>query len=135
MKLLSKSKIQKLIRTAKRVGLHAYAPYSGFKVGAAVLTSDGHTYGGCNVENVSYGATCCAERTALYKAVSEGKKKFLAIAVVANDKKRPIPCGICRQVLWELAGDLEVVLIRGSDYEVFPLSQIYPQPFQKQKSL
>ena len=131
--MIAKSQLNKLIQVAKKVGCHAYAPYSGFKVGAAVLSSDGKVHSGCNVENVSYGATCCAERVALYRAISEGAKKFLAIAVVGSDRKRPIPCGICRQVLWELAGDIEVILIRGSDFEVFPLSQIYPQPFEKQK--
>jgi len=131
--MIKKSQVNKLIQSAKKVGGYAYAPYSGFKVGAAILASDGTIHPGCNIENVSYGATCCAERNAIYRALAEGRKKFLAIAVVADDSKRPIPCGICRQVLWELAGDIEVILIRGNDFEVFPLSQIYPQPYQRQR--
>ena len=91
-----------LVKKAYEGRANAYTPYSNFKVGAAVLTEDDTIYTGCNIENASYGATNCAERTALFKAVSEGDKEFVAIAIVA-DTKRPVPpCGACRQVMVEL---------------------------------
>lgn len=96
------------------------------------MASDGSVYLGCNVENVSYGATSCAEQVAVYGAVAAGRKKFLAIAVTASDKKRPVPCGICRQILWELAGDLPIILVEKDKTETLRLSELYPQPFQKQ---
>lgn len=110
---------------------HAYAPYSGFHVGAALRTRGGKVFLGCNVENSSFGAAICAERVAVYKAVSEGEGGFEAIAVVSRDDPRVMPCGICRQVLWELAGDIDVVIGGVSSVEVRKLSSLYPDPFQK----
>lgn len=102
---------EKLIEEAKAAREMAYVPYSKFKVGAALLTKDGKIYKGCNIENAAYSMCNCAERTALFKAYSEGEREFEAIAVVA-DTKRPVPpCGACRQVISELcAGDMKVVL-------------------------
>ncbi len=133
MPKISDRKIKEMIRVAKKYGARAYAPYSGYRVGAAILASDGSVYGACNVENVSYGASTCAEQAALHRAVAEGKKKFLAIMVTASDKKRPVPCGICRQVLWELAGDLTVFVNHHGKWESHLLSELYPFPFAKQK--
>ncbi len=100
---------QKLIDAAMAVRLRAYAPYSKFLVGAALETEDGTVFLGCNVENLSYGATICAERNAVFQAVAAGHKKFRAIAVV-GDLPTPItPCGMCRQVLGEFGGDTQVI--------------------------
>ena len=105
-------------------------------MGAALLCADGSIYTGCNVENSSYGAACCAERTAFFKAVSEGKRSFRAIAVVGGKKDEEVlevcpPCGICRQVMREFCGsDFAVVLGRSSlDYDIYTLEQLFPLPF------
>jgi len=102
-------KYSKLIDKAIDMMNYSYAPYSGFKVGAALLCKDGSVYGGCNVEGSSYGNTICAERTALVKAVSEGKKEFEAIAVSASSDDFCTPCGICRQMLADFGLDLIVL--------------------------
>jgi cytidine deaminase len=94
---------RRLIDTALQASRHAVAPYSNFPVGAAVLTVSGKLYTGVNVESASFGLTCCAERVALFKALSEGERDFVAIAVVAPDTKGPMPCGACRQLLAEFA--------------------------------
>jgi len=99
-----------LLAAARLVWERAHAPFSGFKVGAAVETADGHIFTGCNVESASYGLTMCAERVAMFKAVSEGYRAFTRIAIVTQASQQAPPCGACRQVLWELAGDIEVVL-------------------------
>ena len=99
-----------LVAAARTAREFAVAPYSGFKVGAALLTADGRVYGGCNVENASYGLTVCAERVALLKALSEGERQFAAIAVVADTESPTPPCGPCRQLLWEYCGDIPVVM-------------------------
>jgi len=99
-----------LVTAARHARENAVAPYSGFKVGAALLTTGGRMYGGCNVENASYGLTVCAERVALLKALSEGERAFAAIAVVADTESPTPPCGPCRQLLWEYCGDIPVVL-------------------------
>ncbi len=105
---------KELFEIAKKAVDHAYAPYSKFKVGAALLTKDGHIFTGVNVENSSFGATICAERTAFVKAVSEGFKEFSSIAVTSNSGKA-WPCGICRQFMYEFGDELTV--ITGSDAE------------------
>jgi cytidine deaminase len=94
---------------AERARAMAYAPYSGFAVGAALLAADGHVIHGCNVENASFGLSICAERNALWKAVSEGRREFVAVAVTAGSKLGASPCGACRQVLHEFAPDIWVV--------------------------
>jgi len=100
---------QKLIDAAKDVRQRAYAPYSHFQVGAALETEDGTIFKGCNVENLSYGATICAERNAVFQAVAAGHKKFKAIAVIADLPTPITPCGMCRQVLGEFGGETEVI--------------------------
>ena len=101
---------EKLVALAKEAMKNAYAPYSKFQVGAALLAKDGRVFTGCNVENASYGATNCAERTAIFKAVSEGYREFDAIAIVASSGDFASPCGICRQVLAEFMPDGKVIL-------------------------
>ena len=101
---------KELVALAKEAMEHAYVPYSHFKVGAALLTKDGRVFKGCNIENASYGATNCAERTAIFKAVSEGYREFDAIAIVASSGDYASPCGICRQVLFEFLPDGKVIL-------------------------
>ena len=100
-----------LIDAAWQARTHAYAPYSGFQVGAAVETSDGSIYGGCNVENVSYGLTNCAERTAMFQAIANGSKEFVRMVVCADTPEPIAPCGACRQVMVELAPKMELLLI------------------------
>lgn len=99
-----------LIAAARKVREQAVAPFSHFKVGAAIETDDGAVIAGCNVENATYGLTVCAERVAIFKALSEGHRKFKRIAVVADAVDPTPPCGACRQILWEFGGDLEIIL-------------------------
>jgi cytidine deaminase len=108
----------------------AYAPFSNFKVGAAVETIDGQIISGCNIEAASFGLTMCAERVALFKAVSEGARKFRRIAVVTDSAQICTPCGACRQVIWELAGDIEVTLrnLKGDQY-VISANELLPYAF------
>jgi len=102
--------MNQLIKKAINARRKAYAPYSKFKVGAALVAANGKIYTGCNVENSSYGLTVCAERVALFRAVSEGVKKFKRLVIVADTKKPCPPCGICRQALYEFSPNLEVVM-------------------------
>lgn len=113
---------------------NAYAPYSNFKVGAAVLMENGKIYTGCNIENASYGATNCAERTAIFKAISEGNRKIRAIAIVGADDEYTYPCGICRQVIAEFADkNTEIILGKKSlEYIVKTLAEILPGAFTKE---
>lgn len=123
--------IEQLIQEAKAAREMAYTPYSKFKVGAALLTDDGKIYKGCNIENAAYSMTNCAERTAIFKAVSEGDKKYVAIAVVA-DTKRPVPpCGACRQVISELCPkDMKVILTNlQGDIEELTVHELLPGAF------
>jgi cytidine deaminase len=99
-----------LVEAARRAREHAVATFSGFKVGAALEAADGSVITGCNVENATYGLTVCAERVAMFKALSEGHRAFRRVAVVADTEAPTPPCGACRQILWEFGGDLEVVL-------------------------
>lgn len=108
----------------------AYAPYSGFAVGAALLGKSGRIYRGCNVENASYGATICAERTALATAVAAGEREFLAIAVVAEGADPCAPCGVCRQVLSEFGDDIEVIMANlEGQREIRTVGQLLPSAF------
>ena len=100
----------RLVTAARSARRHAHATYSGFKVGAALETADGTIITGCNVENATYGLTICAERVAMFKAISEGHRRFRRVAVVADTDAPTPPCGACRQILWEFGGDLEVIL-------------------------
>lgn len=109
----------------------AYAPYSDYKVGAALLTAGGEVITGCNVENATFGATCCAERTAVFSAVAAGYTSFTAIAVVTNGEAPGTPCGICRQVLAEFGGDMDVLCFTPDGAEqVYRLSQLLPFAFK-----
>jgi cytidine deaminase len=119
-----------LIEAALAARRLAHAPFSGFLVGAAIEDESGRAYGGCNIENSSYGLTMCAERTAIFRAVAEGARKFTAIAVAADTDRLTPPCGACRQVLWDLCGDLEVILVnlRGVQ-ERHQLRDLLPRAF------
>jgi cytidine deaminase len=119
-----------LLAAASRAREFAVAPFSNFQVGAALLTADGHIITGCNVENATYGLTVCAERIALFKALSEGHRRFTHVAVVAATDAPTPPCGACRQLLWEFGGDLDVIL--GNLHREtgrFKLSALFPHPF------
>lgn len=123
-----------LMKIALEYRERAYVPYSKFKVGAAVLFESGEIYGGCNIENASFGATNCAERTAVFKGISEGETKIKAIAEVGSLEEITYPCGICRQVLCEF-GDEDMVVILGKsedDYIVTDLKSIMPGSFRKE---
>jgi cytidine deaminase len=119
-----------LVRAARRARRHARAAFSNFKVGAALETADGTVVTGCNIENATYGLTLCAERVAMFKALSEGHKRFRRIAVVADTAAPTPPCGACRQILWEFGGDLEVILanLRRETGRTH-LSALLPAPF------
>lgn len=125
--------IKKLICEAINAKERAYVPYSKFKVGAAVLAEDNIIYTGCNIENASYGATNCAERTAIFKAVYEGNRKIKAIAVVGSSGNYTFPCGICRQVIAEFADeDIQIVLIKNErEYMTKTMEEILPGAFTK----
>jgi len=122
--------VDPLIDAALRAREHAHAPFSKFKVGAALLGEDGQIYTGCNVENATYGLTVCAERVAVFKAVSEGARKFRRIVVAADTNVLTPPCGACRQILWEFCGDIEVILtnLQGKT-ESLRLKDLFPRPF------
>ena len=121
---------RRLLEAARAVRLNAHAAFSHFKVGAALETADGQIITGCNVENATYGLTVCAERVALFKAVSEGHRRFRRVAVVADTHEPTPPCGACRQLLWEFGGDLEVVLgnLTG-ETGLYRLKDLFPLPF------
>jgi cytidine deaminase len=121
--------LSQLARQARR---RAFAPFSRFKVGAALRTRTGEVVTGCNIENASYGLTLCAERVAVFKAVSEGMRRFDAIAVVADSKRLTPPCGPCRQILWEFCGDIWVHMadLRGRT-RTMRLAELLPFPFDR----
>lgn len=127
---------RELIKEAKRAAESAYAPYSGFTVGAALLTKRGKVYRGCNIENAAYSPTNCAERTAFFKAVSEGEREFSAIAIVGGKNldfaSFCTPCGVCRQVMSEFCdGDFKIILGRNDEeVKVYPLRELLPLSFE-----
>ncbi|HEX8287374.1 MAG TPA: cytidine deaminase [Pyrinomonadaceae bacterium] len=119
-----------LIEKAKEARERAVAPFSNFKVGAALETDEGEIFIGCNIENASYGLTMCAERVAIFKAVSEGKRAFSRIAVVADTDNLTPPCGACRQLIWEFCGDVEVLMGNtNGKIETFQMSELLPKAF------
>ena len=119
-----------LLTAARRARENAVAPFSKGQVGAALRTADGHVVTGCNVENATYGLTVCAERVAVFKAISEGHRKFVRVAVVADTAEPTPPCGACRQLLWEFGGDLEVVLGNlQRETARHRLADLFPHPF------
>ena len=121
---------KELIDAATDVRERAYAPYSNFKVGAAVETEEGDIYTGCNVESASYGLTVCAERVAIWKGISRGVTKFGRIAVVVDTEELTPPCGVCRQIIWEFCGDVPVILsnLNGRS-ETIQMSELLPRAF------
>ena len=123
-------KYEKLVAAALLAKEKAYAPYSRFRVGAALLAKDGSIYTGCNIENSSYGLTICAERTAIFKAYSEGNREFVAIAVVSDSPEHTPPCGACRQVLMDLAGNIDFVMRNAKkDVQIIKLNSLLPMAF------
>jgi cytidine deaminase len=119
-----------LIDAARRAREHALASFSGFKVGAAIETADGSVVTGCNIENATYGLTLCAERVAMFKALSEGHRAFKRIAIAADTDAPTSPCGPCRQILWEFAGDIEVVLANlRAETGRYRMNELLPLPF------
>lgn len=134
--MISLQEQKELVQVALRAREQAYAPYSGFAVGAALLTKSKKVYTGCNIEFISYSPTNCAERTAVFKAVSEGEKQFLAIAIVGGKQGEPVteycpPCGVCRQVLAEFCTpDFQILLgVETGDCKVYSLKDLLPEPF------
>jgi cytidine deaminase len=123
---------RKLVQAAARARRGSVAPYSQFKVGAALLTKSGEIIGGANVESASYGLTCCAERVALFKALTSGRKNFVAVAVVARAPGGPMPCGACRQLLAEYAPDAKVLVADSRDLKKsreFSVRELLPKAF------
>ena len=121
-----------LLTAARDARTRALAPYSGFPVGAALLASDGRVFTGCNVENASYGLTMCAERVALFKALSEGAREFDGLVVVADSMTPTSPCGACRQLLWEYCGDIDIVLANlTAIVATHRLRDLFPLPFDR----
>lgn len=121
---------EELVSAAKQARQNSYAPYSDFRVGAAIETDDGEIYTGCNVESASYGLTVCAERVAIWKAISEGKHKITNIAVVADTKELTPPCGVCRQIIWEFGGNIPVTLANlNGGRETVEMKDLLPRAF------
>jgi cytidine deaminase len=122
--------MNKLLEAALKARDNAHAPFSKFKVGAAIEDQSGRIFTGCNIENATYGLTICAERVAVFKAISEGARKFKRIAVAADTDVLTPPCGACRQILWEFCGDAELTLVNlHGKTETFRLKELFPRPF------
>jgi cytidine deaminase len=119
-----------LVTAAKQARENAHAPYSNFRVGAALRSTSGRIFTGCNVENASYGLTMCAERVAIFKAISEGERGFSALAVVTDADVLTPPCGACRQLIWEFCGDIPVTIanLKGQT-DVVHMKDLFPRPF------
>lgn len=127
---------KQLIEKAREALQNAHVPYSNYQVGAAVLTTEDNIYNGCNIENASYGATVCAERVAIFKAVSNGEKQIKALALVTGAGDFPTPCGICRQVMVEFAtDDFEIILSNDDKTEVYKMDQLLPLSFSSKNLL
>jgi cytidine deaminase len=128
--------LRRLVGAARAVRAHAYAPYSSYRVGASLLTRDGRVHAGCNVENATYGATLCAERSAIAAMVASGARDPMACAIVTPGPRPGAPCGICRQVLTEFAGDMKVLLVAEDEAghvvarQTLRLSSLFPRPFR-----
>ena len=127
---MTKNTQVRLMRAARAAAKNAYAPFSRFNVGAAVLTANGHIFSGCNVENSSYGLTVCAERVAIVKAVSAGQREVRALLVYADTPKLTPPCGACLQVLNEFSENPEIVLSNGRSTETYRLRDLLPRGFR-----
>jgi cytidine deaminase len=122
--------VDALAEAALDVRLNAHAPFSHFRVGAALQDDTGRIHTGCNVENATFGLTICAERVAVFKAISEGRRNFPRIAIAADTDTLTPPCGACRQILWEFCGDIQIILVnlRGQT-ETFQLKDLFPRPY------
>ena len=119
-----------LVEAARQARENAHAPYSNFRVGAALRATSGRIFGGSNVENATYGLTVCAERVAIFKAMSEGERGFEALAVVTDTDALTPPCGACRQLIWEFCGDIPVILANlGGKTELLQMRELFPKPF------
>ncbi|MCP9494793.1 MAG: cytidine deaminase [Pyrinomonadaceae bacterium MAG19_C2-C3] len=130
MKEINQHQLEALIDSAKLAREFAVAPFSNFKVGAAILTEGGGVFTGCNIENASYGLTVCAERVALWKALSEGGYGFMHLVVVADTNDLTPPCGACRQIIWEFAGDISVTMTNlAGESETIRMSELFPRAF------
>ena len=122
--------LQKLIERAKEAREKAFAPFSNFKVGAALQSDNGQVFAGCNIENASYGLTMCAERVAIFKAISEGKRNFTQLAIVGDTEDLTPPCGDCRQIIWEFCGNIPITLANLSGkVETFQMKELLPRAF------
>jgi len=126
-------RIKNLVTSAKNARKYSQAKYSKFQVGAAVETETGKIFTGCNVESSSYGLTICAERVALTKALSEGETQFHSIAITGPDNDFCPPCGACRQLLFDYAQDIEVILSNGKENKIFTLKELLPFAFEESK--
>ena len=123
--------IKELIKAAEEASKFSYSPYSHYNLGAALLTKSGKVFKGTNVENASYPLTCCAERIAIFKAVSEGEKEFDTIVIRSNDDSFPYPCGACRQVMAQFSKDLVVYVVNGkNEYEKYTIKELLPHTFE-----
>ena len=129
-------KYRELTQLAQQAKLQAYAPYSKFHVGVALLAQDGTVFTGCNIENSSFGLTICAERTAAFKAISEGVKEFVAMAIASDNPKFTSPCGACRQVLLELVGNIDFIMVDGKNrIKIVKLASLLPLAFNTEDLL
>ncbi len=127
-----KKEYRELAEAAQKAKLNAYAPFSKFGVGAALLTADDQIFTGCNIENSSYGLTMCAERVAIFKAISQGASEFKAIALVSDDSGFTLPCGACRQVLSDLTGNIDFVMTnRKKQFKIIKLNSLLPFAFTR----
>lgn len=125
---------QQLVKIAEKAKEKAYVPYSNFRVGAALLTAEGEVFTGCNIENASFGLSNCAERTAIFKAISEGYKNYKAIAISTDTQDITSPCGACRQVLIEFSEDIDVIMANvEGQYEVYKIPKLLPLAFSPNK--
>ena len=131
-----KEEFEKLVKEAEKVRKKAYTPYSKFKVGAAVLSADGKIFTGCNIENASFGMSVCAERVAIFKAISEGSTEFEAIAVIGDTDKPCSPCGACRQVISEFSENILLIManLKG-DVKIKKIRELLPEAFGKKDLL
>ena len=127
---MSEESLRSLVQDAERARLQSVAPFSGFLVGAAVRTEDGKVYTGCNVESASYGLTVCAERVAIWKALSEGERQFTELAVVADTDTLTPPCGTCRQIIWEFCKGATIMLANLQGHtETVSIRDLLPRAF------
>jgi cytidine deaminase len=128
----ARASVDRLVDAARRARANAVSDYSGFKVGAALETDAGEIITGCNIENATYGLTVCAERVAIFKALSDGKRSFTRIAVVADTQDPTPPCGACRQIIWEFCGDVDVIIANLAEVKAaLKMKDLLPMPFDK----